>query len=762
MRFMRGLKLTRREFVRTTAIGAAGLLAYKASLRNAYAFYQSPRIPLFKTRLRGVGPGGIPVALADPTPAPVTGVTHYTIGIQQFQDQITPPAARMFPTTFWGFVPTIGLGGNVTPTHLGGIIVAHREAGPIQITFRNQLFSNIVYRHIIPVDTTIPGANQAINRTATHLHGGLVPWISDGGPFDWWNPDGLHGASFLNNQTLNPGAADNEAEYYYPLNQSARFMWYHDHAVGITRLNAYAGIASAMLIRDSFEASLINAGLPNYIEAGGNEIPLVFQDKIFVGNDINQKDKLWNNIVAHVATSPGSLWYAHTYEPNQNSGIGRWDLGAGGLTLPDPSSIPEFFGDTMLVNGTVFPEARVEARRYRLRLLNACNARFLNLQLYVDDGSPNGITLDRSGIPTNMPFIWRNSSDAQLSGKAAYLQIGTEGGFLARPALIPSNIPFQLPPGQPDPVTGSVDPSKVQKSLIVAPAERPDLLIDFSGYAGQSLILYSDAPAPFPSGDDRNDYFPGWNVGSGLFGVGNPVNGTTQAGYGPNTRVLMRFKVVAATGSDAPLKINTSTDLTKGIDPLFVRPGRANVPGNIPRRFKSLNEYFDAYGRLVQILGNEAAPLGSPYFGYAAYIDGPGNGKNVGATAENVSAGSTEIWEVFNTTGDTHPMHFHLVNVQIINRQVVNVTSGPPYLPTGPVIPPEPNETGWKETVPMYPGTVTRVIMKFDLSQAQIKTAAGVVIPTPASPRTGGVEYVWHCHILEHEEHDMMHALVVT
>jgi spore coat protein A len=128
------------------------------------------------------------------------------------------------------------------------------------------------------------------------------------------------------------------------------------------------------------------------------------------------------------------------------------------------------------------------------------------------------------------------------------------------------------------------------------------------------------------------------------------------------------------------------------------------------------------------------------------------------------------VWEIYNTTGDVHPMHFHLVNVQVINRQTVDVTNYP-YLPTGPVLPPDPNELGWKETVPMYPGTVTRVIMKFDLpiivnakgNPVDLRRAGGGQYGTPPpSPRTGGNEYVWHCHILEHEEHDMMHALVVT
>jgi spore coat protein A len=182
------------------------------------------------------------------------------------------------------------------------------------------------------------------------------------------------------------------------------------------------------------------------------------------------------------------------------------------------------------------------------------------------------------------------------------------------------------------------------------------------------------------------------------------------------------------------------------------------------KRFLTLNEYHDEYGRLIQILGNAAKPFGSPYFGLATYPDYPaGSGTapaTIGYREEHVNRGDTEVWEIYNTTGDVHPMHFHLVNVQVVNRQLFDMSDSTFKTMAGPVIPPEDNELGWKETVPMYPGTVTRVIMKFDLSP--ILTAKGKVITTPTSPRTGGHEFVWHCHILEHEEHDMMHALVVT
>ena len=763
--------ITRRQFLKGAA--AAGVMLsvpLKFGAGTAHAFYQSPGIPLFGTRLRGVGPGGIPVALPTSFPAPVTGVPWYQIGIIQFQDQITPPSSGLGPTTLWGYAPSKGLGGNIKPTHLSGLIVAKgrnpndstEKAIPIQIAFHNLLF---VKKHIIPNDTTIPGANQAINRTAVHMHGGLVPWISDGGPFDWFDPYGHHGLSFLNNKVLNPFTLPGGAQYYYPMNQSARFMWYHDHAYGITRLNAYAGIASGCLVRDNFEAGLINQGLPKYIEAGGNEIPLVIQDKIFVGNDIATKDPGWSSMVQIAATRPGSLWYAHTYEPNLPDGTGRWDLGVGGLTLPDPSSIPEFFGDTMLVNGTTYPQVTVQARRYRLRFLNACNARFLNLQLYVADGSPEGITLNPDGTIASTGGDFINAA----TGDSSWLQIGTEGGFLSKPVKVPCNVPILIP--APD-TFGSIDPSQVQKSLLVASAERPDVIVDFAGYVGKSIILYNDAGAPFPSGDDRNDYFPGILPGTGAFGTGNPVNATTTPGKGPNTRVLMRFNVVAATSADPPLLIDTTTDLTPGIDH-WLTPWGEPTPPPLQPRFLSLNEYYDDYGRLIQVLGNAAAPYGSPYDVNAKYLNYPvgTNPVTVGPTEENVAAGATEVWEIYNTTGDVHPMHFHLVNVQVINRQTVNVTPNIPYLPTGPVLPPDPNELGWKETVPMYPGTVTRVIMKFDLpiivnakgNPVDLRRAGGGQYGTPPpSPRTGGNEYVWHCHILEHEEHDMMHALVVT
>ncbi len=285
-------------------------------------------------------------------------------------------------------------------------------------------------------------------------------------------------------------------------------------------------------------------GLPDYIETGGNEIPLVIQDKIFVG----QRTSSPTTRPGRAPTTPGSLWYAHTYDPNR---VGPRDPQGS----PAPGSIghPRVLRRHHAGQRHGLPEATVQARRYRLRILNACNARFLNLQLYVDDGSPNGITLDRQRHPDEYAVRERRH------GKPTWLQIGTEGGFLLeasedsvqRAARVP------LPP---DPDTGQTDPSKVLKSLLVAPAERPDLIVDFSGVCqGQNMILYNEPPPLSRRGR------PVTTTSRAGTQQRQPGQRTTHPGFGPNTRVLMRFNVVPATDAPGPHRcISTRfTNLTR-------------------------------------------------------------------------------------------------------------------------------------------------------------------------------------------------------
>lgn len=288
------------------------------------------------------------------------------------------------------------------------------------------------------------------------------------------------------------------------------------------------------------------------------------------------------------------------------------------------------------------------------------------------------------------------------------------------------------------PSNKSFDPTTLGGNLITGPAERWDLLVDFRGFAGKKVILYNDAPAPFPQGDPRNDYFPG--------APGNPTQ--PQPGFGPNTRQILRFKVVPATRQDASLRITPGTDLTPDLTPFLVPPGTTvqggvlHLPPGVPVRQLTLNETFDGYGRLIQLLGTNRPVKGG--FG-RAYED---------PATETPAAGSTEVWQIANLTGDTHLIHFHLAIGQVLGHQPFDVDThnGTPSY-TGPARGPGKTELGWKETVRMNPEEVTTVIMRFELPT--------VPFTVPSSPRTGGNEYVWHCHILEHEEHDMIRPLLV-
>ena len=746
----------RRQFLKTSA-GAAALLAAR---RRAYAFYQSPGLQKFIQPLRHYLNGGLTLAAADNPGYTKPGATHYTINVGKYTDQLHP---NLKPTHLFGYFQ----GAPSTGKHLGMTILAAKGT-PVQITFKNQLPA----AHIIPVDTDPFFYNAAVaqNAIATHLHGGLVPWISDGGPYDWFTPTAA-GPSFKNNTTLTPGSdpiwgslPPGSGEYYYPNNQSARLLWYHDHAHDITRINAYAGIASAYVIRDPFENDLNARGvLPSLANAA--EIPLVLQDKVFINPaTIGAKDPSWP---LPVDDDFSDLWYPHKYEGGASpemllsalpgTATGRWDDHGpspfGTITPPpDPTVIPEMFGDTILVNGTVYPALSVQPRRYRFRVLNACNARFMNLQLYeMGPGgevtlAPVGLEIDPNGNPVLAP--------TNAAGPAIY-QIGTEAGFLPAPVVLnspPRPIGYQSA-AAPYSTVGNVN----RYNLLLAPGERADVVIDFVGKAGKTYVLYSDTPAPFPGGDIRNDYYFGMANMTSIGGSAGPA-----AGFGPNTRTLLQISVVSGPG-DA---VSTANWLTQIKTALASRAAELAPPSQVGafKRQISLNETFDLNGRLIQMMGTNVSlytiPATSktpaaPFFG--RFLEDP--------TTEVVQAGATEVWEIYNNTADTHPIHFHLVNVQIVSRQPFDPDQFPNIVFTGPARLPDANEKGWKETVRMNPGEVTRVVMRFDLPALPFAqpTSDRATLGLPAPP-TGKIyhEYVYHCHILEHEEHDMMRSLIVV
>ncbi len=731
----------RRDFLKKAAMAGAGAALYKSFGKGrAWAFAQSPtNIRKFVTSLPGLGPAAkneigqyIPLATKHTINFAGRATDLYNLAVTQFSELMHPDLPGR--TDLFGYTDLF----TFDRKYLGGAIVAKRGT-PVLLSVTNLMPS----RHILPVDPTIMAGPNGLtvgdlptNRIATHLHGGATPWFSDGTPFQWYTPTGKHGPSFMNV----PGvpAFPGTGTYYYPNDQSSRLVWYHDHAIGITRLNAYAGIASAYILVDDFETSLVSSGLlPDLVG-----IPLVIQDKGFVPRSILRQDPTWR------WGDPGDLWYPHDYEVNVFQDFvpnpkGRFDWGptadeprsVGTMPLPGVSSVPEAFLDTILINGGVYPKVSVPPKRVRFRMLNGSQARFYHLNLYPEDSAHPGEA--RVGTP----------------GPVMY-QVGSEGGFLPAVAIHDNTTPIPLDPT--DPSENSALPDG-PFNLLLAPAERADVVIDFNGYAGSSFILYSDAPGPFPGGDPRNDYFTGDPDQSAVGGAQ-----TTTLGHGPNTRTLLKIVVSGGAGDSVSTptwlgQINTQlrTNFLSGNQPglLFHNDGDPSRPkfpfGGVPDRVLTLNEDFDEFGRLIQTMGtttqNGFNNQGLPTWG-RAYLD---------AVTENPRAGAIEVWQILNLTADTHPIHFHLVNVQLIQRQAFEGDPGN-WAPVGVPMPPDPNEVGWKETVRMNPGEVTTVIMQFNLPNLPTEAMRRAV-----SPRTGGKEYVWHCHILEHEEHDMMRPLIV-
>ena len=718
---------TRRQFVKTSVMAGAGVMF----ARNIFGQIRAPRWTLrkFIAGLPGVGPAGIPVASPDTSTYP--GTDFYRLVMRQYRFRFHPdlPASG---TRLWGYADARAAVDSAR--YLGPAIVA-TQGRPVRIQLTNSLPSS----HPLPIDPTLMGADGAVNRAAIHLHGGFVPWPSDGGPFHWSAPGATPGAGLSGESHLwwlpdRTGRLTDDL--WYPNAQSARLMWYHDHAMGITRLNAYAGLAAPYVLIDQDELRMFGPrgrGTGQVLDNQVPGIPLVLQDKSF-------------KAVADEFGGVGDLDYPTAY-PDPVSGV----LGAA-QDLP-VSCVPEFFSDNIVINGMAYPQLTLPAGVYRFRLLNGTQSRMFNLQMFPEDRA--------------------NVGEPNLRGRAPdFIQIGTEGGFLPRPVLIPSNNKLRL---EFDAVEGAVTAvdylahKKNAYGLLLGGAERADVLIDFSESAGHSFILCNDAPAPFPSGDPGNDYFLG----------GGRQNGADSGGVGlgPNTRTMMRITITPGNYRGVTMKsfpdlmqvltaelLATSLRLGLLVPDLLIGNVFA-VPPGVTRRIKTLNEGADGYGRLIQLLGTNAPgdPMSSGGTAYGmAYMDPL-------RPDEQPSVGSTEVWDVYNTTGDVHPIHFHLVNVQVIGRApFAQDAAGNPvggvFGRSGPWIAPDPNERGFKETVRMNPGEVTRVIMKFDLPPAPFVYDANNVkqrIDVPASPRTGGHEYVWHCHILEHEEHDMMRPLVV-
>jgi spore coat protein A len=579
-------------------------------------------------------------------------IDYYQIAVRQFTQQILP--AGMPATTVWSYGSVNHAG---TFNYPAFTIEAHWNQ-PLRVQWINELVdgNGDFLPHILPVDQTLHWANPPGGpggtdmRTfdpsfytgpvpmVTHVHGAHTTDESDGYTEAWYLPAannipagyatvGGWYDTFKQEFSATYGVtwASGSATFQYPNDQRATTLWYHDHSLGMTRLNVYAGPAGFYLVRGGPDDMNLGYRAPKPNDNPNaktvyTEIPIVVQDRSF--------------------NADGSLFYPASRE---------FFDGFAGPYVPgsDISPIwnPEFFGNTMVVNGNTWPFLNVEQRRYRFRFLNGCNSRFLILKM-----------------DNALPF-W---------------QIGAEGGFLPAPVQL--------------------------SQLLMGPAERADVIVDFTNVpVGTTITLLNLGPdEPF---------------GGGIPGVDFDSADASTTGQ------VMQFTVVPVTKLDATIP-----------------PAQLVLPVRVPLgvesvvRQVSLNEEDS---EALPGVGPKAALLGTLVAG------APMTKLWMDPITENPALGATEVWEIYNFTMDAHPIHIHEIMFEVVNRELlVTDIDGEVITPvqlTGTITQPETWETGPKDTVIAYPGQVTRVKAMFDLPGL----------------------YVWHCHIVEHEDNEMMRPYAV-
>ncbi len=547
-------------------------------------------------------------------------------------------------TSVWGYGPYRG-----TVTYPGPTFLAMKDVD-VDVKWENQLPST----HLLPVDQTLhwaapPGYPRNGQPAVVHLHGGHTESASDGLPEAWYT-----------RRWRDRGPTYVKKVYHYDNDQEGATLWYHDHALGITRLNVYAGLAGFYLLRDQNELNHIDNDV---LPSGEYEREVVVQDRLF--------------------TDDGALWLpSKTGDPWFGDGFGADPNGEPlNVGTTNPSVVAEFFGNFMIVNGVAWPKLDVKQTKYRIRLLNGSDSRFY--VFYLEDQS--------------------------TGNKVPFMQIGTDNGFLHKPVALPND------------------------ELVLAPGERADLVLNFSNLApGTRVIMKNRGP---------DEPFRGLNPDGSLNdGAGGALDEADPA----TTGLIMAFDVVG--GAAPSFSVTTSTVLRPPIQPLVQTGATRKV---------AFFEGMDSEGRLQPLLGiinGDNAKTPGALNGSMAWFE---------PITENPMLNDVEVWEAYNVTEDAHPMHIHLVSFQILDRSpldvdniIVNNQQQPEHhtvhtgkYGTGNYIvesslagnigapePPADNEKGWKDTFILPPGYMARVIAKYD--------------------RPG--RYVWHCHILSHEDHEMM------
>ncbi len=673
--------ITRRQFLKLGAAGAGLYLTSKIGgiTRTVYA-----QIPGGTLNLTSVSKYDTPLLI--PPQMPRAGILssggklidYYEISVKQFQQQILP--AGMPKTTVWGYGPAKTLSPKAPVIYNApSLTIEANWNRPVRIKWINDLkdANGNYLPHLLPVDPTLhwanppggtagrdmrptfastPGRYTGPVPMVTHVHGAVgVGDESDGYAEAWFLPaaknipagyatKGTWYDFFKGKAAASFGAkwGPGYAIFQYPNKNRASTIWYHDHALGMTRLNVYAGPAGFYIIRGGPAGDLAlrdsrTGRLALLPRPAPNELDQILPDRTYYEIPIAIQDRSFN--------ADGSLFYPDTR---------AFFDGITGPYIPDtdlsPIWNPEFFGNTIMVNGNTWPYQTVEKRRYRLRFLNGCQARVLILDFN-----------DISGVK-----VW---------------QIGNEGGFLAAPVNLTAN-------------NGN--------RLLMGLAERADVIVDFTNVPVGNYVLGNVGPdEPY---------------GGGVPGVDFPVADPNTTGQ------IMQFRVVPRVGPD--LTTPPQFLVLPAITPL--------PPATVTRPLALLEEMSMSFADApaAAMLGTVA---GDPNIAPGVWT----KRMWMEPTTENPAVGATEIWEFYNATVDAHPMHIHEVVFEVVNRQNISVneaTQEVQVVPGSVPTPPEPWETGFKDTVLAYPGQVTRVKAQFS---------------TPG-------QFVWHCHIVEHEDNEMM------
>lgn len=740
------MRMNRRTFVKVAGMTAGALaLGNLGLIRTSYgqvaAQTQLPgkNIPQFVD----------PLPLLDLTASGTTGIDTLVAGtseiglhMREFQANVMPstfvPATGTYTGTWvFGYIPGAAIQAAARATYIGPVIVATRH-NPTQVRYVNNLTANqIAWRNW--TDQSLHSAFNQIagNPMATlgnaahymgpvpavpHLHGGEDPGVTDGGPEAWFLSDqgdftgvvSSQGPAYYAGTDVAGGgatpAAVNESIYRYPNSQEAAPLWFHDHVLGATRLNAtFAGLAGAYALIDptlNLPAGLHPIGLGADINGLPERplVPLVIQDRMFDTN--------------------GQLFF-----PNV------------GINPEHPYWIPEFVGDTIVVNGRVWPFMMVDQQRYRFYLINGSNSR--PYDMFLEDGA---------GIKG--PRMW---------------VIATDGGYLDAPVLIDPNATKKL---------------GVQQSLMMMPGERYEIIIDFADPVWKALLAA------------RRIKFP---LNLILRNVAPTVNGKPTPSVDGR---IMQFRVSATVPvSDTSYDPASGTPIRTGAQTIkrLVNPatGALTVTANKTREL-TLNEITGRGGPLEVLVNNSKwNGLSSDTTTFPGGVRSDSTLVNGNYLTELPTEGETEVWEIVNTTVDNHPIHLHGVQFQLLNRQAFDTKGfgaayaaafpggvfiaayGPPkdYDPAlnslsggkyggnpditpyllGLLTPPLAYEAGWKDTVIMPPGQVTRIAVRFAPQDVTIG-AAGSFIFDPNAPSSSGQPgyYVWHCHITDHEDNEMM------